>query len=897
MKKNQFTALLLLPALLSFTFVNAQNYEENISEYFRINNSLSKIPAELKEFKILNVDKSKSLNGDVVVINQEIDGIPVFNKSATFLISNNKINYVANGFSNSISLNKIAKNKPSINELNAFTVFANSIRLKDISSYTLDKDDKNKNLLKISKPENIKSNLVYFEKNNEARLAYKISFKEKGTANNWVAIVDALNSEILYRLNTTIFDRFDGNDFLHQNYDDKSAKKTVSFPINQPQKTSNNTISTLASASYNVYQLPIEAPTFGNRTLVEEPFNNDFSPLGWQDTGSSDFDKYKDYTVGNNVSAYSDDTNKNSLDDISQLAYGGPNRKFDFPLDVTKPVDTYKDAAIANLFYVNNMMHNISYQFGFTETARNFQYSNLGKGGVEKDFVLAEARDGGGYDNANFQTAEDGTAPTMQMYLFSPKDYNGITVHSPSDLASFSTTTIFAGDVQNLPTVGVTSDLVIANPLDGCSELTNQDQVKGKIVLIQRGSCNFAQKTNNSIVAGAIGTIYYNAEYTQPVGGYTSGAETVYYSALIDRKSGEILKNKVEQNETVNLTLKKDFSLVAQPDGSLDNGIIAHEYAHGISNRLTGDGNGLCLSPINSNEQMGEGWSDFIALILTMKPTDNANIARGMGTYAYSQDIDGSGIRLAKYSPDFSINNFTYGKTNGMELPVSFFGFTLGSTPNVHSIGFIWATMLWDLTWKYVEKYGYNNIVTADKNSGTAKVLQLVMDGMKLQKCNPSFIDGRDAILAADEAQTGGVDKCMIWNTFAKRGLGVNASPGGLNGYWVDLENNSNPELNDQVEDFSVPSECQLSTDELNISNKLTISPNPAKNEINLNSKNLKGNYSIKIYNMTGSLVKEASYNPANNKSISLSNLTNGVYVIKIEGDNISHSQKLIIKK
>ena len=83
----------------------------------------------------------------------------------------------------------------------------------------------------------------------------------------------------------------------------------------------------------------------------------------------------------------------------------------------------------------------------------------------------------------------------------------------------------------------------------------------------------------------------------------------------------------------------------------------------------------------------------------------------------------------------------------------------------------------------------------------------------------------------------------------------------------------------------------------LSIANQVTISPNPAKNEINLNSKNLKGNYSIKIYNMTGSLVKEASYNPANNKSISLSNLTNGVYVIKIEGDNISHSQKLIIKK
>ena len=59
------------------------------------------------------------------------------------------------------------------------------------------------------------------------------------------------------------------------------------------------------------------------------------------------------------------------------------------------------------------------------------------------------------------------------------------------------------------------------------------------------------------------------------------------------------------------------------------------------------------------------------------------------------------------------------------------------TVPHVHSIGFIWATMLWDLHWNYVEKYGYSSVVTNNMNSGSAKVLQVVMDGLKLQGCNP----------------------------------------------------------------------------------------------------------------------------------------------------------------
>ncbi|KAH6588377.1 hypothetical protein BASA50_010765 [Batrachochytrium salamandrivorans] len=44
-------------------------------------------------------------------------------------------------------------------------------------------------------------------------------------------------------------------------------------------------------------------------------------------------------------------------------------------------------AAAVNLFYVSNVMHDISYQYGFTESAGNFQTNNFGKGGQGNDAV------------------------------------------------------------------------------------------------------------------------------------------------------------------------------------------------------------------------------------------------------------------------------------------------------------------------------------------------------------------------------------------------------------------------------------------------------------------------------------------------------------------------------
>ena len=73
---------------------------------------------------------------------------------------------------------------------------------------------------------------------------------------------------------------------------------------------------------------------------------------------------------------------------------------------------------VTNLFYYNNIMHDFSYALGFTETARNFQTNNYGRGGTGNDSVRAEAQDGSGTNNANFATPPDGSRPRMQQYLF-----------------------------------------------------------------------------------------------------------------------------------------------------------------------------------------------------------------------------------------------------------------------------------------------------------------------------------------------------------------------------------------------------------------------------------------------------------------------------------------------
>ncbi|KAI8893623.1 Fungalysin metallopeptidase-domain-containing protein [Globomyces pollinis-pini] len=203
-------------------------------------------------------------------------------------------------------------------------------------------------------------------------------------------------------------------------------------------------------------------------------------------------------------------------------------------------------------------------------------------------------------------------------------------------------------------------------------------------------------------------------------------------------------------------------------DGSLDNGIPIHEYTHGISNRLTGGSRqGNCLQTTESGG-MGEGWSDTVAMFLERKATDTRATDYTTGSYVINNP---KGIRTVPYSTNMTTNPLQYN--------------ILNTRNEVHDIGEVWATILNEVYWNLVDKSGFSsNWYDATQLKGNIIALQLVIGGLKLQPCNPTLINARDAIIKADETYYAGANKCELWKAFAKRGLGVDAVQSGYkNGF------------------------------------------------------------------------------------------------------------------
>lgn len=201
-------------------------------------------------------------------------------------------------------------------------------------------------------------------------------------------------------------------------------------------------------------------------------------------------------------------------------------------------------------------------------------------------------------------------------------------------------------------------------------------------------------------------------------------------------------------------------------DYDLDNVVLFHEFGHGISNRLTGGpANSNALQGLQSGG-MGEGWSDWFGMLLTLKATDNKNTPLRL-----SEWNDGpGGIRRFPYSYNLATNPLKFSNYNGDQFPQQ-------NNTEVHNAGEIWAVTLLDMTWLLIDKYGFDsNAYTGTGGNNVA--MQIVFDAMKLQPANPTFVQARDAILAADRALTGGANTQEIWSAFSRRGLGLTADAG-----------------------------------------------------------------------------------------------------------------------
>ncbi len=117
-------------------------------------------------------------------------------------------------------------------------------------------------------------------------------------------------------------------------------------------------------------------------SLVVNPANTTASPFGWHDTNGAAGAEFTT-TQGNNVQAYTD-VDANNSPDAGSSPSGGAALNFDFPLNLTQAPSAYRPAAVTNLFYLNNFIHDVQYQYGFDEAGGNFQVNNYGRGGARQ---------------------------------------------------------------------------------------------------------------------------------------------------------------------------------------------------------------------------------------------------------------------------------------------------------------------------------------------------------------------------------------------------------------------------------------------------------------------------------------------------------------------------------
>lgn len=887
MKKNYKCTFCFFILLLCMQFGYGQNkltenkYGLTIEKWLMLN--IDKYGLESSD--ILDIRISDSYYSDKTKINhvyanQAFQGVKIHNAISSISIRDNKVFYFANAFVSNIA-SKINTTEAFLNPKSAISAVVSKYALGSVNDLQLLSSSGNNYLFSrgnISKEE-IPVQLVYQQvEDGSLKLAWDLSIYSNN-GKNWYSVrVDALNGEVLSTNDWVVSCNF--NDHNHKDHQ-AHLRSNYSNSIDLLKKQS----SIMPDGSqYNVFPIPTESPNHGPIQLISDPSNIIASPFGWHDTNGIIGPEFT-ITRGNNVYAQEDRDGDNST--FGGSAEGGVTLDFNFPLNLQQDPVAYQNVSLTNLFYMNNIMHDVWYQYGFNEVSGNFQSNNYGNGGLDSDFVVADGQDNSGLNNANFATPPDGNSPRMQMFLWSASGPLGqpLIVNSSTDASLVGD---YTGSRANfgppLTDTPITADLVLViddnssfsfDPNDACDPIINVAEVMGKIAVITRGGCVNGPKVLAAQNAGAIGAIIVsNSDNIANLTAGTDGDQVTIPSILVGQTDGQAIIDALNNNETIN------GSLIAAPpyqlDGSIDNGLIAHEYGHGISTRLAG-------GPSTSNclgnaEQMGEGWSDWFGLMVTLKQGDLGENGRALITYSLGQPTTGSGSpdRPYKYSIDFSENPLTYGNTN--------FG-----TTQPHGIGSVWATMLWDLTWKYIDKYGFDSDIY-NGTGGNNKVMQLVLDGLKMQVCGAGFVDGRDALLAADFATTGGEDQCLIWEVFAARGLGVNASQGTFSS------------RTDQVEDFTMPDPSSpslqncttLSVDEFNLESQYSIYPNPANNEINISSKKNFGEVVVTLTDINGRQVLTQTVELRDFVNINIDALQSGMYILTIKGENIITNDKII---
>ncbi|KAI9434882.1 Fungalysin metallopeptidase-domain-containing protein [Lactarius indigo] len=163
---------------------------------------------------------------------------------------------------------------------------------------------------------------------------------------------------------------------------------------------SNKVVSVTDFVAKSSYRLPGSITVFDPQDLAA-------SPLGWHSDGTTN----TTVTAGNNVFAAKGATATPQTSPVLNFIY-------DYTFGGSPTSTTNVNAAVVNVFYLVNTVHDFTYRYGFTETTFNFQTNNFGNGGVGNDRLMVKVQDPTGIDNADFSTPPDGQLALMRMFLW-----------------------------------------------------------------------------------------------------------------------------------------------------------------------------------------------------------------------------------------------------------------------------------------------------------------------------------------------------------------------------------------------------------------------------------------------------------------------------------------------
>ncbi|HEU0212699.1 MAG TPA: M36 family metallopeptidase [Jiangellaceae bacterium] len=206
-------------------------------------------------------------------------------------------------------------------------------------------------------------------------------------------------------------------------------------------------------------------------------------------------------------------------------------------------------------------------------------------------------------------------------------------------------------------------------------------------------------------------------------------------------------------------------------DGDFDMSVIAHEYGHAITNRMVaGPRDGL-----SSPQGMSESWSDLLAIEYLAEHGYAPPGSRAFTIGEYVTSDSAAGIR--NYNMSDSPLNYSH-------IDYDFVGL------QVHASGEVWSATNFDIRAAMIDRYGAgdaalqkscaNGETPVTSCPGNRRWAQLMFDSYLLMAVSQvSMVDSRDALLAADMIRFGGANQDLLWNAFAKRGLGQGAASNG----------------------------------------------------------------------------------------------------------------------